>query len=71
MLTVDGVARGEYRGVTGSAANRRMIKAIEVQLLPPRNQPLLAINGITGREGRGNLHTTVIKQSLSDYAQQD
>jgi hypothetical protein len=33
--------------------------------------PLMVVNGITGREGRRNLHTTVIKQSLSDYAQQD
>jgi hypothetical protein len=33
--------------------------------------PLLAVNSIARREERRNLHTTVIKQSLSDYAQQD
>jgi hypothetical protein len=32
---------------------------------------LVAVNNITGREERRNLHTTVIKQSLSNYAQQD
>jgi hypothetical protein len=33
--------------------------------------PLMAMNGIGEREERRNLHTTVIKQNLSDYAQQD
>jgi hypothetical protein len=31
---------------------------------------LMVINGITGREERSNLHTTVIKQSLSNYTKQ-
>jgi hypothetical protein len=33
--------------------------------------PLMAVNGITGRGSGRNLHTRVIKQSLSDYTQQD
>jgi hypothetical protein len=33
--------------------------------------PLKVINDIAGREGRRNLHTIVIKQSLSNYTQQD
>jgi hypothetical protein len=33
--------------------------------------PLMAVNGITGREEKRNLHTTVIDKSLSDYVQQD
>jgi hypothetical protein len=33
--------------------------------------PLMVINDIAEREERRNLHTTVIKQSLSDYAHQD
>jgi hypothetical protein len=33
--------------------------------------PRMAINGITRRDERRNLHTIVIKQSLSDYTHQD
>jgi hypothetical protein len=33
--------------------------------------PLRAINGIARREKWRNMHTKVIKKSLSDYAQED